>query len=123
VIFKAVLGIVAHNKNVKLGDGKLQSKLAGFIWAGASQEEKKKFIELAAEFKNFHKERFPEYEYKPRPRSLGSTFIDIQPSFKICDVINEIIKSLNENEIGNQGNILCVKTIHFIVKFSFEIIY
>jgi hypothetical protein len=57
MMFRTVLGLVAHNKNVKLGDGTLQSKLAGIIWAGASQEEKKKFEDLAADFRSFEEKR------------------------------------------------------------------
>jgi hypothetical protein len=69
MLFRTVLAKVAAEQKIELGGGALLSKLAGFIWAGASLEEKKKFEDLATEFKNFHKTTFPDYEYKPRSRN------------------------------------------------------
>src|SRR6266498_4965051 len=48
MILRAVLGLVANDKGIKeeIGDGIEQSKLAGFIWGGASKDDKDKFETL-----------------------------------------------------------------------------
>jgi hypothetical protein len=112
MIFRAVLGLVAHNKNVKLGDGTLQSKLAGFIWAGASQQEKKRFENLASEFKTFHKTKFPKYEYKPKARSTAIAFINVNTKtpndYKGFDVSNFNEQKSLENYLSQES----LKSIH-----------
>jgi hypothetical protein len=81
MILRAVLGLVANDKNIKskIGDGTEQSKLASYIWGGADENEKAKFEELCSEFKNLHQQLFPNYVYKPTPRNtkVGSV-VDIE---------------------------------------------
>ncbi|GBC10779.1 hypothetical protein RclHR1_00990012 [Rhizophagus clarus] len=77
MIFRTVLGLIATRKQVKLGDGTSHSKIAGLMWGGATQREKKNFETLSSKFKNLHKERFPLYEYKPRQRNpVAGTFVE-----------------------------------------------
>ncbi|CAB4416466.1 unnamed protein product [Rhizophagus irregularis] len=71
MILRAVLGLVANDKNIKskIGDGTEQSRLASFIWGGASENEKNKFEQLCSEFKTLHRQLYPQYVYKPTPRN------------------------------------------------------
>ncbi|RGB26118.1 hypothetical protein C1646_747008 [Rhizophagus diaphanus] len=71
MIFRAVLGLVAKEKNIKstIGDGTSQSILASYIWGGASENEKNRFDQLCSEFKTLHRQLFPQYVYKPTPRN------------------------------------------------------
>ncbi|RIA88820.1 hypothetical protein C1645_773919 [Glomus cerebriforme] len=76
MIFRVVLGLIATTNSIKLGDGTLQSKIAGFMWGGAEKSEKERFENLATKFKLLHKQMFPDYEYKPKqkPQTVGTVF-------------------------------------------------
>ncbi|RIA91545.1 hypothetical protein C1645_821958 [Glomus cerebriforme] len=69
MVFRMVLGLTATSKKIKIGDGTLQSKIAGFMWGGATKSEKERFANLALKFKDLHKRKFPDYEYKPKSRT------------------------------------------------------
>ncbi|GES78752.1 specific transcriptional repressor [Rhizophagus clarus] len=81
MILRAVLGLVASDKKIKskIGDGTEQSRLASFIWGGASENERNKFDEMCSEFKRLHRRLYPNYIYKPNPRNtkVGSV-VDIK---------------------------------------------
>lgn len=82
MIFRTALGITASRKCVKLRDGTCQSKIAGLLWRGATQHEKKNFETLSLKFKNLHKQKFPGYEYRPKARNpVSGTFVDMNNNF------------------------------------------
>lgn len=62
MIFRAILGLVANYKSIKIKDGPEQSKLAAFFWKGANENEKSKFRELCSEFKKLHLQLFPNFK-------------------------------------------------------------
>jgi hypothetical protein len=77
MIFRTTLGLTATYKVVRLGDGTTHSKIAGLMWGGIMPIEKKNFEELSEKFKKIHKEKFPNYEYKPRQRNpVAGTFVE-----------------------------------------------
>ncbi|GBC00004.1 hypothetical protein RclHR1_03700011 [Rhizophagus clarus] len=69
---KIVFGLVATDKNIKLGNGAERSTLAGLVWRGANESEKSKFENMSLEFKQLHKKMFPNYEYIPRRKIVTS---------------------------------------------------
>ncbi|GES72649.1 kinase-like domain-containing protein [Rhizophagus clarus] len=72
LIFRIVFGLVATDKNIKLGNGAERSTLAGLVWRGANESEKSKFENMSLEFKQLHKKMFPNYEYIPRRKIVTS---------------------------------------------------
>ncbi|CAB4387120.1 unnamed protein product [Rhizophagus irregularis] len=82
MIFRVALGITVSRKGIKLGDGTSQSRIAGLMWRGAIQHEKKNFETLSSKFRDLHKEKFPGYEYRPKARNpVSGTFVDINNNF------------------------------------------
>src|SRR6266536_64836 len=77
-------GLVVNDKIKVIGDGTEQSKFAGLIWGGASQDERNKFKTFCSECKESHKQFYLGYVYRPIPRNPRNTkvgaVIDIKPA-------------------------------------------
>ncbi|BGP21878.1 specific transcriptional repressor [Rhodotorula toruloides] len=55
-------------RSVGIRDHSNISKIVGSVWRGLSDEERARWEELAEEEKRMHKERYPDYVYKPKKR-------------------------------------------------------
>ncbi|CAG8678590.1 1299_t:CDS:1, partial [Scutellospora calospora] len=74
-IFRTVLGLVAKDMCISVGDGITFSRLAGFMWGGADDDDKNKFHSLSDEIKKLHDDKYPNYKYKPeRSNSVRYNF-------------------------------------------------
>ncbi|CAG8517991.1 1948_t:CDS:2 [Acaulospora morrowiae] len=65
LIFRTILGLVANDNNVSIGDGISCSVLAGVIWSNATSEEKSRIQMIFKEIKMIHDQKFPNYQYRP----------------------------------------------------------
>ncbi|RIB22607.1 hypothetical protein C2G38_2075131 [Gigaspora rosea] len=74
-IFRTVLGLVAKDMCISVGDGITFSKLAGFMWGGANDAEKDIYHSFSDEIKILHDAKYPNYKYKPeRSNSVRYNF-------------------------------------------------
>ncbi|CAG8499588.1 6044_t:CDS:2 [Dentiscutata erythropus] len=64
-IFRTVLGLVAKDMRISVGDGITFSRLAGFMWGGTNDEERNIYHSLSDEIKKLHDSKYPNYKYKP----------------------------------------------------------
>lgn len=59
-------------RSIGIRDHSNISKIVGSVWRGLSDEERARWEELAEEEKRMHKERYPDYVYKPKKRAVVS---------------------------------------------------
>ncbi|GAA6000380.1 HMG-box domain-containing protein [Rhodotorula paludigena] len=55
-------------RSVGINDHKNISKVVGSVWRGLSAPERRKWDELAEEEKRLHKERYPDYVFRPKQK-------------------------------------------------------
>ncbi|CAG8458077.1 12811_t:CDS:1 [Cetraspora pellucida] len=63
--FRTVLGLVAKDMCISVGDGITFSRLAGFMWGGANDNEKNIYHSFSEEIKKLHDAKYPDYKYRP----------------------------------------------------------
>ncbi|CAG8670379.1 18516_t:CDS:2 [Gigaspora margarita] len=72
---RTVLGLVAKDMYISVGDGITFSRLAGFMWGGANDEERYTYYSFSDEIKRLHDAKYPNYKYKPeRSNSIQYNF-------------------------------------------------